>query len=139
MHTALHDHIRLDLGGRKMQEELRSLREQWKQLDKGAAPNHALWKRFDEACNEAYKVVEAWLDKVKSEAAEHRARRLALIEEVRAWSAAHPTAAGNDWKGFARAIHQFESRWREAGHLSEKAFAEMQPQWKAAIDRKSVV
>lgn len=120
-------------GGRKMQEQLRSLRDQWKQLDQGGAPNHALWKRFDEACNEAYKVVEAWLDKVKSESAEHRARRMGLIEEVKAWAAAHPTAQNNDWKGFARAVHQFESRWREAGHLSEKAFAEMQPQWKDAI------
>ena len=34
--------------------------------------------------NEAYKVVEAWLDKVKSEAAEHRTQRLALIEELKA-------------------------------------------------------
>ena len=120
-------------GGRKMQETLRSLREQWKQVDQGGPPNHALWKRFDEACNEAYKVVHEWLDKVKSEAAEHRAARLALIEEVKAWGAAHTDAHGGDWKAFNRALHQFSDRWREAGHLSEKAFAELQPQWKDAI------
>ncbi len=120
-------------GGRKMQEQLRALREQWKQVDQGGPPNHALWKRFDEACNEAHKVVEAWLDKVKAEAAENRAHRMALIEEVKAWAAQNASASGNDWKGFNRAIHQFESRWREAGHLSEKAFAELQPQWKQAI------
>ena len=57
-----------------------------------AEPNHALWKRFDEACNEAYKVVQEWLDKVKAEAAENRAARLALIDEVKAWAAAHPDA-----------------------------------------------
>ena len=61
------------LGGRKMQETLRQLREQWKQTDQGGAPNHALWKKFDEACNAAHKVVEAWLDKIRSEAAEHKA------------------------------------------------------------------
>ena len=120
-------------GGRKMQETLRSLREQWKQVDQGGPPNHALWKRFDEACNEAYKVVHEWLDKVKSEAAEHRAARLALIEEVKAWGAAHTDAHGGDWKAFNRGLHQFSDRWREAGHLSEKAFAELQPQWKDAI------
>ncbi|HSW17728.1 MAG TPA: DUF349 domain-containing protein, partial [Ramlibacter sp.] len=120
-------------GGRKMQEQLRALREQWKQLDQGGAPNHALWKRFDEACNEAHKVVEAWLDKIKSEAAEHRARRMALLDEVKAWTAENATARDGDWKGFARVIHQFENRWREAGHLSEKAFAEMQPLWKETI------
>jgi len=120
-------------GGRKMQEQLRALREQWKQVDQGGPPNHALWKRFDEACNEAYKVVEAWLDKIKTEAAENRAQRLALIQELQAWAGQNTTAANNDWKGFNRAIHQFEARWREAGHLSEKAFAELQPQWKQAI------
>ncbi|RYF67162.1 MAG: DUF349 domain-containing protein, partial [Comamonadaceae bacterium] len=58
------------LGGRKMQETLRALRDQWKQADQGGVPNHALWKRFDEACNEAHKVVEAWLEKVRADAAE---------------------------------------------------------------------
>jgi ATP-dependent RNA helicase SUPV3L1/SUV3 len=120
-------------GGRKTQEQLRALREQWKQTDQGGAPNHALWKRFDDACNEAHKVVEAWLDKVKAEAAEHRAQRLALIEEVKAWAADNATAKDGDWKGFNRILHQFESRWRDSGHLSEKAFAELQPLWKETI------
>ncbi len=121
------------LGGRKMQESLRELREAWKQTDQGGVPNHALWKRFDEACNQAYKVVEAWLEKIKTEAAEHKTKRLALIEEVKAWAAAHAMPAGGDWKAFGRELHQFAERWREAGHLSEKAFAELQPQWKAAL------
>ena len=121
------------LGGRKMQESLRELRELWKQTDQGGVPNHGLWKRFDEACNQAYKVVEAWLEKVRAESAEHRAKRLALIEELKAWAAAHATASGADLKAINRDLHQFAERWREAGHLSEKAFAEMQPQWKAAM------
>jgi ATP-dependent RNA helicase SUPV3L1/SUV3 len=120
-------------GGRKMQETLRQLREQWKQVDQGGAPNHALWKRFDEACNRAYEVVQAWLDKVKSEAAENRGKRLGLIEELKAWGAAQAARDDHDWKGFHRALHQFAERWREAGHLSEKAFAEMQPQWREAF------
>ncbi|MBS0316167.1 MAG: DUF349 domain-containing protein [Proteobacteria bacterium] len=119
------------LAGRKLQERLRQLREQWKQTDQGGAPNHALWKRFDHACNEAHKQVEAWVDRVKAEAAEHRAQRLALIEEVRAWGSAN--AGLTDWKAFGRALHQFGERWRNAGHLGDKAFAELQPQWKEAI------
>jgi hypothetical protein len=123
------------IGGRKMQEQLRSLREQWKQTDQGGVPNHALWKRFDEACNQAHLVVEAWLDKVRTESAEHKAQRLALIEEVNAWADANTTALDGDWKGFNRILHQFGDRWRDAGHLSEKAFAEMQALWKAAITK----
>ena len=119
------------LGGRKMQETLRALRDQWKQADQGGVPNHALWKRFDEACNEAHKVVEAWLEKVRADAAEHRAHRIALIEEVRAWAEAHADAS--DLKAHNRALHQFADRWRDAGHVGEKMFAELQPQWNDAF------
>lgn len=119
------------LGGRKMQESLRQLREQWKLADQGGPANHALWKKFDEACNAAHKVVEAWLDKIRAEAAEHKATRLALIEEVKTWAAAQ--ADTKDWKGVNRALHQFADRWREGGHVGEKVFAELQPLWKQAI------
>ena len=122
------------MGGRKLQENLRTLREQWKQTDQGGVPNHALWKRFDDACNEAHKVVEVWLEKVKAESAEHRAQRMALIEEVNAWAAANTTALDDDWKGFNRILHQFGDRWRDAGHVGEKAFAELQGLWKTAIN-----
>jgi ATP-dependent RNA helicase SUPV3L1/SUV3 len=124
-------HLEPFLGGRKMQEALRQLREEWKQADQGGLPNHALWKRFDAACNNAYKVVQTWLDKIKHEAGEHRAQRLALIEEVKAWGEAN--AQNNDWRAHLRALHQFGDRWRNAGHLSEKAFAELQPLWKQAL------
>jgi ATP-dependent RNA helicase SUPV3L1/SUV3 len=119
------------VGGRKMQETLRNLREQWKKIDKEAAPNPALWKRFDAACNRAHVVVDAWLKEARAQTTAHKAQRLALIEEVKAWTVTH--ANGPDWKGVARQLHQFAQRWRESGHLSEKMFAELQPVWKAAI------
>ena len=119
------------LGGRKVQETLRTLRDQWKQTDQGGVPNHALWKRFDEACNEAYKVVEVWLEKVKAESAEHRAQRLALIEELKAWTQRNvERTEPHEWKAFNRALYQFGDRWRDSGHVGEKMFAELQPLWK---------
>ncbi|WP_228529703.1 DUF349 domain-containing protein [Diaphorobacter caeni] len=117
-----------ELGGRKMQETLRQLREQWKASDQGAPANHALWKRFDEACNTAHKVVETWLEKVRAEAAEHKGARMELVEEVKAWTQAH--VGSTDWKAMSRALHQFGERWRNGGHVSEKVFAELQPLWK---------
>jgi hypothetical protein len=125
------------LGGRKMQEALRALRAQWKQADQGGVPNHALWRRFDEACNRAYKVVQAWLEQVKAQSAEQRARRLALIEELRSWATAQAESGSTDWKAQSRALQQFAERWRQAGHASERLFAELQPQWKAALDAAS--
>lgn len=119
------------VGGRKMQEILRDLREQWKQTDQGGLPNHALWKKFDQACNRAYKVVEVWQEKIKKEGAEHKAQRLALIEEVKAF--AQTKAQGPEWKVVARQLHQYSERWRESGHVSERVFAELQPMWKEAM------
>jgi len=119
------------MGGRKMQETLRELREQWKQVDQGGMPNHALWKRFDQACNRAHKVVEIWVEKVKLESAQNKAQRLALIEELKAWSATH--AQGPDWKAVVRQLHQFSDRWRDSGHVSEKLFVELQALWKEAM------
>jgi len=119
------------VGGRKMQDSLRQLREEWKKADQGGLPNHALWKRFDTACNNAYKVVQTWLEKIKVEATEHRTHRLALIEEVKAWG--ETNAQNSDWRAHLKALYQFGDRWRNAGHLSEKAFAELQPLWKQAL------
>jgi hypothetical protein len=119
------------MGGRKMQDALRQLREQWKQTDQGGLPNHGLWKRFDRACNQAHKLVEQWLEKVRADAAAHKAQRQALIEELQAWALAH--AQGPDWKAVARQLHQFENRWRDAGHMSEKAFADVQNAWREAM------
>ncbi len=119
------------MGGRKMQESLRQLREAWKQTDQGGLPNHGLWKRFDTACNEAYQTVQAWLANAKQESAAHKAHRVTLMDEVKAWTEAH--ADNSDWRMQVRTLHQFSDRWRNAGHLNEKAFVEMQAQWKALI------
>lgn len=119
------------LGGRKMQETLRQLREQWKATDQGGPANHALWKRFDTACNEAHKVVEVWLTQLRQQTEAHKAQRLAIIDELKAWTAAH--AQSTDWKAQIRDLHAFSERWRGAGHLSEKTFAELQPVWKEAM------
>ena len=117
--------------GRKLQEQLRQLRESWKKIDKEAAPNPALWKRFDTACSRAHGVVDAWLKELRAQSSAAKAERLALIDEVLAWTAS--VGQGPDWKRAARELHAFSQRWREGGHLSEKLFAELQAKWKAAI------
>ncbi|MDO9401849.1 MAG: DUF349 domain-containing protein [Polaromonas sp.] len=120
------------MGGRKQQDALRAMRELWKTSDQGGTPNHALWKRFDEACNEAHKVVETWLEKAKEQTEIIKAERRTLIDEVLAWAAAN--AGNTDWKHQIRSLNGFVEKWTAAGHLNEKAFAEIQPLWKAAMD-----
>ena len=120
------------LGGRKLQDTLRHMRDLWKTSDQGGTPNQALWKRFDDACNESYKVVEAWLETVKEQTETVKAQRQGLIDEVLAWAAAN--AGSTDWKMHIRSLNGFVEKWQNGGHLSEKVFAEIQTMWKAAMD-----
>lgn len=119
--------------GRKLQDALRQLREQWKQIDQGMPPNQALWKKFDDACNAAHQQVQAWLQHLHGEAARHKATRQALIEEVRAWTAQQAQQNSHDWKAAMQSLRQFGNRWREGGHVAEKAFADLQSAWKEAF------
>ena len=128
--------VKEPLGGRKQQEAVRQLRDAWKQTDQGGVPNHSMWKRFDDACNEAYKLVEAWLEKVKAEEGVHKAQRLQIIENITIWTAENSermAAPVVDWKDINRVLHLMSEDWRNGGHIGEKAFAELQPLYKAAI------
>jgi hypothetical protein len=118
--------------GRKLQDAIHKLREEWKVADAGGAPNLALWKRFDRACNAAHRFVDEWLEKSRAETALHKAQREALIAEVQTWTAAQAFSA-RDWKAVNRQIHQFSERWRNGGHVPEAAFAPLQSRWKAAV------
>jgi hypothetical protein len=53
------------------------------------------------------------------------------MDEVRAWTLSN--ADGQDWKQQARELHGFAERWRNGGHMGEKAFAAIQPQWKSLM------
>lgn len=121
------------LGGRKLQEQLRGLREQWKRADSahGALPGATLFKAFDAACVELHQWVDTWLKQVKEQSEQTKAQRQALMDEVRAWMVSH--ADQQDWKQQARDLHAFAERWRNAGHMGEKAFAAIQPQWKTLM------
>jgi hypothetical protein len=121
------------MGGRKLQEQLRGLREQWKRADSahGALPGATLFKAFDTACVELHQSVDVWLKQVKEQSEQTRAQRQGLMDEVRAWTLAH--AESQDWKQQARELHAFAERWRNGGHMGEKAFAAIQPQWKTLM------
>jgi hypothetical protein len=93
--------------------------------------NHAAWKHFDDACNTAHQVVEAWLGKVREQEAQIKSARDTLLAELQAWTAAHGNS--QDWRSINRDLHQFAQRWRNAGHMAEKLYAQYQEKWKLAI------
>lgn len=122
-------------GSKKLQQQLRDLREQWRQVDRSSPPNAHLWKRFDEAATRVHGVVETWLEKVKAETAAHKAERTRIIDELTAWGETQASAPQQDLKALQRGLQQYASQWRNAGHVSDKVFAQLQERWKAAYDK----
>jgi len=125
------------VGGHKLQEALRQLRAQWQLADLGNPPNVAVWKKFDQACSAIHQQVQAWHDRQRQQAVQAKAQRLALIEEINAWADTHANIdAGNqDWRASARSLRQFGERWRACGHVGEKLYAELHPQFRHAMTR----
>ncbi len=82
-------------------------------------------------------MVEAWLGQGAIRRRRAQAQRLALIEELKTWTREQLPALAGDLKAVNRALHQFGDRWRDGGHVGEKMFAELQPQWKQALAEAS--
>ncbi|MDO4724364.1 MAG: DUF349 domain-containing protein, partial [Comamonadaceae bacterium] len=122
--------------GKVLQTQVRELHEQWRQVDRSSPPNGHLWRRFDQAMGKARAVVDEWLSKVKAESQAHKAQRQAIIDELRAL-ASSPEQASADLKTLHRQLRQLAERWRNAGHVSDKAFTQLQTQWKEAYDAAS--
>ncbi len=124
------------LGGKKMQESLRHLREEWKQTDQGGAANPVLWKAFDDACNAAYPVVQAWIDQIKIEQSKNKEQRLVLLSQMQNWAAnqAQTTANAGQWKALAHDLNEWDTKWHAAGRVHEKTLAELQATWQAGMD-----
>jgi ATP-dependent RNA helicase SUPV3L1/SUV3 len=100
---------------------------------RGAEPRHV--EALRRGLQRSHKVVEAWLEKVK-----HRGRRTpgaapGADRRGQGLGRRQHHRADDDWRGFSRILHQFGDRWRDAGHVGEKMFAELQPLWKTPSAR----
>jgi ATP-dependent RNA helicase SUPV3L1/SUV3 len=74
---------------RAIGDTLKSLRDEWKALDKTGEANGVLWARFDAACKLAFVPVEAYLAQEKARTQAVEKQRRDLLAEVNAWAAVH--------------------------------------------------
>lgn len=120
--------------GRKLQDALRDLRAQWKSIDQLMPPNNALWKQFDEACTAVHLIVQQWLEKARSQSNQHRAARMALIEEVRAWtdalSAKLSTSAHAAEQAVQQAVEKATDAADAAADTAEQLSAQVRHDWR---------
>ncbi|MEN8206802.1 MAG: DUF349 domain-containing protein [Pseudomonadota bacterium] len=81
------------LAPEKLARRIKQAREQWQAWDKsGDHAEKALWKTFDQACEEAYKPCSAHFKKLKQQRAENLRQRQAVIDSLNA------RFDSSDWK-----------------------------------------
>jgi hypothetical protein len=96
-----------DLKPEKLARRIQQAREQWHAWDKsGDHAGKALWKAFDQACEEAYKPCITHFEKLKKRRRENLGQRRAIIDKL------NERYASTDWK---------QPDWREIDKLVSHA------------------
>jgi len=77
----------------KLAAQIKQARAQWHAWDKsGDNSGKALWKAFDQACEEAYRPCVAYFEQLRQQRAENLRQRQAIIDSL------HARFAATDWK-----------------------------------------
>ena len=111
-------------GGRKIQETLRALRGSSEEDDRpGRQFQPRAAKKFDEACNQAHKLVEVWIARLKEQG---RGRAPSVWPRIDEPGLDCGACRQQRLKAQLRELHGFSERWRQSGHVSEKLHTELQ-------------
>ncbi|TDK63482.1 DUF349 domain-containing protein [Sapientia aquatica] len=116
--------VNSELAAPELAKQVGGLRARWKELDRtsGSAPR-AIWERFDQACNCAYEVADAFF----KEQAQIRQANLAIAQaQLIALDGAIVAAneqtsnATPDWKALQSLVAQAKIEWRKIGAVDRK-------------------
>ncbi|MGD2137189.1 MAG: DUF349 domain-containing protein [Gammaproteobacteria bacterium] len=108
------------LAPEKLARRIRQARDQWRTWDKsGDQADKALWKAFDQACEEAYKPCSAHFEKLRQQRAENLEKRRAVIDALNARFAATDWKAP-DWRDIERFIRHARRDYYKIGNVDFK-------------------
>lgn len=123
-----------ELAAPEIAKQIGGLRSRWKELDRtSGVAAHALWERFDAACNSAYKIADAYF----KQQAQLRLTNLGLAEAQLAAMDEVILDMQNrlpDWKAHQNYINKVKLEWRKLGTIDRKLRAQLN----AAFDQKLI-
>jgi len=122
-----------DLPAETIAERVKALRERWKQLGKMDPSAHALWKRFDDACERAFQPVLAEREALAQRRREHLEARQAICAELEALAQETDWAAP-EWRQIDRRVQRLRRAWREAGEVEHRDWRAIKRRFDAAMD-----
>ena len=103
----------------ELAKQIRAARAQWKALgnDEKNVPR-ALWKRFNNACEQAYEPCKRYFEAQAQERQHNRQQRIALCEELERLNNDTDWDGQLDWRAMSRLERDFSNRWRQLGPVN---------------------
>ena len=115
---------------KKTTEDLINLQKQWKEIGPvSRKKSDQIWNRFRAACDYFFDNKEKNYGGVDPQYVENLNKKLALIEEIKAYESADRSAD-------AEAMKDFTARWNEIGFVPFKEKERIQALYKEAMDSK---
>lgn len=128
--------IGTELEPAELAKQVQQARTHWKTMEgtDGKAPR-ALWKRFDQVCEQAYAPVRAW----RTEQAEQRQRNLAtrreVCERIEHQLAGLETESSIDWRAVSRFEQKIQQQWQQSGPVDRRQHKVIERRYRAALER----
>jgi exonuclease SbcC len=114
---------------------VRTAREAWKRIDRGEGPaREDLWRRFDQACSQAYAPYQQERREQAERLAAHLARKQALCRELDAFERDTDWKTV-DWRAADRMVRSANERWRRIGPVPAKARKSLEKDYRAVLGR----
>jgi len=114
---------------------VRTAREAWKRIDRGEGPaREDLWRRFDQACSQAYAPYQQERREQAERLAAHLTRKQALCRELEAFERDTDWKTV-DWRAADRMVRSASERWRRIGPVPAKARKSLEKDYRAVLAR----
>ena len=114
---------------------VRTAREAWKRIDRGEGPaREDLWRRFDQACSQAYAPYQQERREQAERLEAHLARKQSLCRELDAFERDTDWKTV-DWRAADRMVRSTAERWRRIGAVPAKARKSLEKDYRAVLAR----
>lgn len=119
----------------ELARQIQAARSAWKEMDRtgGGAPR-SLWKRFDNACEQAYAPVRAHQQALAEQRQQYLEQRQALCAEMEQLHAATDWSGQPDWRELSRAVQRFQQRWHQLGPVERRQRKPLERRFQTALE-----
>jgi DNA repair exonuclease SbcCD ATPase subunit len=117
--------------------QVRAAQAEWKRLSEGD-DSHALWHRFNNACQKAYAPCQEYFRKQAGERQQHGEQKQVVCEKLEKLAAETDWQAVADWKALHHQVQALRKEFYESGPTDRKRRKELDSRLEAALEALDV-